>query len=144
MIAREPIETVRGKEIRLLVKGQYGIHRLLKVHRTGTGLITGSYFGQGPARGQRAEIKDIHFTYPPSGQYHQTVVFYSGRQLRVFHDRAEEKCGQNSWKCLDREEINEYFLFPVKRYKTPSFEEFLETPNWNVHIIGVGEDVHWA
>ncbi|MDX2241633.1 MAG: hypothetical protein NW224_13190 [Leptolyngbyaceae cyanobacterium bins.302] len=85
-------------------------------------------------------LTDIHFTYPSNGQYHQTILFKDSKQLRVFYDRAEEKYPDGGWRRLDKSEINEQFLHPIKRYITPSFEEFSQDPKQKVHIIAVGFD----
>ena len=80
-----------GTKVGLYVTSEHGTHRVFKISRGKNGLITGSYHGQGPVRPLSHSVKDIHFTYPPNGQYHQTILFKDGRQLRVFFDRAEEK-----------------------------------------------------
>lgn len=139
-MAHLPIQTAMGNKISLFVLHQYGLNRLLKVSRASNGLITGSYYSQGPLPRDRRDIKDIHFTYPLNGNYHQTVIFKDGRELRVFYDRAIEKQSDGSWKTIPREEVEEHYCFPIKKYKSPSIEEFHNNPNAREHIIAVGFD----
>ena len=132
-----PIE-VSGTRINLYIKHAKGLHRLMNVQRTGTGLITGSFFRQGPVRPLSNTVKNIHFTYPPSGDYHQTVLFKDGSEMKIFYDRISKREPGGAWKLIPLEEVDQSFLFPRKRYKTPSLEEYKRTPELGHHFVAVG------
>jgi len=135
-----PIE-VTGTRINLYIKHAKGLHRLMNVQRTGTGLITGSFLQQGPVRPLSHTVKNIHFTYPPSGDYHQTVLLKDGSEIKIFHDRISKKEPGGAWKIIPLEEIDQSFLFPRKRYKTPSLDEYKKNPELRHHFVAVGFDV---
>jgi len=134
-----PIEAV-GTKIYLYLKHKNGLHRVMNVQRTGTGLITGSYCFHGPVRPLSHTVKNIHFTYPPDGDYHQTVIFNDGSELKTFYNLASRRLKNGPWQSIQLDEIDQAFQ-PRQRYQTPSIDEFSQNPELSHHFAAVGFDV---
>ena len=137
MSSNTQIQIATGKKIGFYMRSQYGIHRAFRIERTGKGFTTGSYLLEGPIRPERLTIQDIHFTYPPDGDFHQTVDFKNGEKLRVFHGRAYRKKGDGPWLETPYETVNESYRFLMKQ-KKPDFHEFKSNSETFRNIVAVG------
>ncbi len=137
IISNYRTQVATGKKIGFYVRSQYGVHRAFRVERTGKGFITGSYLLEGPIRPERLTIQDIHFTYPPDGDFHQTVNFKNGEKLRVFHERAYRKREDGPWLETAYETVNASYRFLMKQ-KKPDFHEFKTNSETFRNIVAVG------
>ncbi len=115
-----------------------GVYRkLLRVSRT-KNTITGSFFNSYikifPG------LKDLHFTYPPPGNYHVTVVCTDGTEYRIYSNSATMRCaGQVDREQIDRGSLPfELTMFVPEKRMRPSFHDFHNDPTKSDTILGIG------
>ena len=101
--------------------------RLLRISRT-KNIITGSFFSS--AVRAVPDVKDFHFTYPPKGNYHVTIVAPDDTSYRVYATSATRRSvGNNQSIQIDKESLPFFWkmFVPPERIR-PSFEEFQRDP----------------
>jgi hypothetical protein len=115
-----------------------GVYRkLLRINRT-KNLITGSFFNS--VVRAAPDLKDFHFTYPPRGNYHVTIVALDGTEYRVYATSATRRSVNDKQSDLiDKESLPFFWKMFVPPERTrPSFEDFQQDPTrWDT-IFGIG------
>ena len=75
--------------------------KLLRINRT-KNIITGSFFNS--VVRAFPDLKDFHFTYPPRGNYHVTIVSLDGTEYRVYATSATRRSAKDKLsELIDKE-----------------------------------------
>jgi hypothetical protein len=115
-----------------------GVYRkLLRVSRT-KNIITGSFFNSYIQ--VYPGLKDLHFTYPPPGNYHVTVVCSDGTEYRIYSNSATKRCaGRNDREQIDRESLPfTWRMFVPEKRMRPSFHDFQNDPTKSDSLLAIG------
>ena len=110
---------------------------MLRVSRT-KHLITGSFFNSYiqifPG------LKDLHFTYPPPGNYHVTIDCNDGTKYRIYSNSAtKQDPGKDDRQQINRDSLPfEWRMFVPDKRMRPSFDDFRNDPTKSDSLLAIG------